>query len=450
MKSNRLKIGLVFLGRKRPGFDMNWGAGIEEQVRQTIGRQDWDVVQPNVKVVDDASLRTAITACWQADVDAVVLLQTTMSDGRLASTLAQVWPDPPVFWATPEKPDGDMISSCSLVGTHLWTTVFRHLGRGSEVVYGHPADQATELRLIEAVRLAALVRRLRTMRMALVGAAAPGFVTMQGDLFTMQQRLGLQLQMHTLVEFADIVKAIDDRAIADDVDRCKQLRLEHKDTSDDDLPLASRLYLAMRYYFDTENYDALAIRCWPEMPNMFDQWPYVGLARLADEGLAVACEGDVDGALSAWMGEFLGMGHCYITDWLEHDATTLTLWHGGMAPMSLSPSPGQPGAPRVARHFNSKKPAVLDAELTADMPVTLWRLWRFDGKYRLTAREGRTLQPRRPLMGTNALVELESCDPQAWFEDVCYHGMPHHLSVHVGHHAAKLWRMSRLLNMDVV
>jgi L-arabinose isomerase len=450
MQTKRLKVGLVFLGRKRPGFDMEWGASMEGLVRRTVNNQAWEVLQPAVKVVDDDSLRAAVAECHQAGADALVLLQTTMSDGRLSASLAQWWPDPPVFWATPENPAGDMISSCSLVGTHLWATAFRHLGRASEVVYGHPDDSATQHRLLEAVRLAALVKRLRTLRMALVGGQAPGFFTMQGDLFSMHRKLGMQLQTHSLVEFIDVAKGITDRAIADDVEKVKQLRLAHKDTSDDDLPMASRLYLAMRHYLATEKYDAFAIRCWPELPATFDQWPYLGLARLADEGWAVACEGDVDGALTAWIGEFLGMGHFYLTDWLEHDRSTMTLWHGGMAPMSLSPPAGQPGAPRIARHFNSKKPAVVEAEIKADAPVTIWRLWRFEGKYRLTARQGHTLRPRRPLMGTNALVQLDDCDPQAWFEDLCYHGMPHHVSVHAGHHADTLRRLARLLEMEIV
>ncbi len=280
------------------------------------------------------------------------------------------------------------------------------------------------------------------MRMAIVGTQAPGFVTMQGDLFTMHRELGIQMQTHTLVEFGDIVKAIDDRAVADDVARVKQLGIQHKDTSDEDLPMASRLYLAMRHYFDVEKYDALAVRCWPEIPNVYGQWPYLGMARLSEEGLAIACEGDIDGALSAWIGERLGMGHYYLTDWLAHDHSTITFWHGGMSPMSLSPPPGEPGCQRIARHFNSGKPAVLDAELKADMPVTLWRLWRFEGKYRLAVREGRTLRPRRPLMGTNALVQLDDCDPQAWFVDLLDHAMPHHVSIHAGHHADMLrrWR----------
>jgi L-fucose isomerase-like protein len=206
----------------------------------------------------------------------------------------------------------------------------------------------------------------------------------------------------------------------------------------------------MRAYLEEENLDALSVRCWPEMPNTFGQWPYLGIARLAEEGKAIACEGDVDGALSAWVGENLGMGRCYLSDWLEHDSNTITLWHGGAAPFSLSPKPGIPGAPRIARHFNTKKPTVVESTICAEMPLTVTRLWRGDSGYRLTAREGRTLEPKRHLMGTNALAEIHGYDPNVWFEELCHKGMPHHVAVFQGHHLSALQRFARIMDIETV
>jgi hypothetical protein len=36
------------------------------------------------------------------------------------------------------------------------------------------------------------------------------------------------------------------------------------------------------------------------------------------------------------IGKMVGGGAIYLSDWLEHDRTTLTLWHGGMAPFQVS------------------------------------------------------------------------------------------------------------------
>jgi L-fucose isomerase-like protein len=52
-------------------------------------------------------------------------------------------------------------------------------------------------------------------------------------------------------------------------------------------------------------------------------------------GFPIACEGDIDGALGGLIGKLLGCGPVYLSDWLEHDSNTVTLWHGGMAPVQV-------------------------------------------------------------------------------------------------------------------
>lgn len=449
-KSKPSTVGVIFLGRRRPGFDMEWGGRMEDRARKALHQTGFILFEPPEKAIDDASLRRAMAGCEEKGADAIVLLQTTMGDGRLAPTLAQLWPDPLVLWATPEKPDGDMISSCSLVGVHCWASTLRQMGHTFELVFGDPDAPETRQQLSAAVRLAVTVRRLRSLRLGLVGGQAPGYFAMGADPFSVHRGLGVQLQTFSLLEFADVVQSFSEEAVTEDVAKVKALGMFHKDTSDDDLPMASRLYLAMRSFLDNENLDALAVRCWPEMPNFFGQWPYLGIARLADEGRAMVCEGDADGALSAWIGESLGMGRCYLSDWLEHDQETITLWHIGAAPMSLSPPPGEPGGPRIARHFNIKKPAVVEATIRENMPITILRFWRSDGSYYLTAREGQTIRPKRHLMGTNALARLEKQDPREWFEELCHQGMPHHVAMFAGHHAAVLRRLARTMHIHFV
>ncbi|HWF17909.1 MAG TPA: hypothetical protein VG754_01495, partial [Verrucomicrobiae bacterium] len=329
------KLGVIFIGRRRPGFDMEWGRQMETRVRNWIAQAGYETAEPAQKPVDDTTLRCAMAELEEENLEAMVVLQTTMGDGRLAPTLAQLWLDPLVLWATPENQTGDMISSCSLVGAHCWSSVLRQMRHSFELVYGDPDAAMTQKRFHDAIRVAATVRRLRTARLGLIGGQAPGYFAMGADAFSVHHGLGAQVQTYSLIEFANVVNDLKDEAIAADVAAVKALKLPHKDTTDEDLPMASRLYLAMRHFFETENLDAMTIRCWPEMPNTFGQWPYLGVARLCEEKRALAVEGDADGALTAWIGEKLGMGRSYLTDWLEHDKETITVWHGGAAPMSL-------------------------------------------------------------------------------------------------------------------
>jgi L-arabinose isomerase len=448
-KSDQLRVGVIFIGRRRPGFDMEWGRAMEERVRAQLQLSGFAIFEPPEKALDEGSLHRVMDACEAQRVEAIVVLQTTMGDGRLAPTLAQLWPDPVILWATPEKQDGDMISSCSLVGAHCWASVLRQMGHAFELVYGDPEQAETQLRFGEAVRMAVTLRRLRKVRLGVIGGHAPGYFAMGGDPFEIHRGLGAQMQTFSLLEFVNTAIGLSEEEVAADVARFKTLGLPHKDTTDEDLPAASRLYLAMRFFLENEKLDAMTIREWPEMPNTMGQWPYLGVARLVEEGLAVGIEGDADGALSAWIAESLGLGRCYLSDWLEHDAETITLWHGGAAPLSLCEPIGTPGGPRIAQHFNIKKPAVIEATLRARMPITIFRFWRLQGKYYLTAREGETVQPKRHLMATNGLARMKE-DPGEWFEELCHAGMPHHVAVIQGHRASFFRRLARLMGIQFV
>ena len=121
-----------------------------------------------------------------------------------------------------------------------------------------------------------------------------------------------------------------------------------------DLSVNSRFYLAIRELMNEEALDALALQCWPEFAADHEQWPYLALSRLADEGAVVSMEGDVDGALTSLAGKFLGGGVGFLSDWLEHDDRRIHFWHPGMAPLSWLDSPS------LGLHFNITKPLVVD------------------------------------------------------------------------------------------
>lgn len=444
-RSAGLRVALVVMDRKRPGFDVEWGGQMEAAARDAAAEMGLDPFCPSAHCVDDASLERTLHEVRHAGCDVLVVMQPAMGDGRLAPLLAQLWTDPVVFWATPERPDVGKVSSCSLVGTHVFATIFRQLGHPFELAYGDPDDAETRRRLLEAVCLAAAGTNLRRAKVGLVGNHAPGFINMQVDSAALSRQLGAGLQHYSLPEFFDLVEGQDPQAVEEDVARIEALGLPKEEgLARDDLLANSRYYLAMRALLDAEPLDGLALRCWPELPKRFGAWPYLAMARLAGENRAVALEGDVDGAVSCLIGRLLGMGVGYITDWLEHDEHSITLWHPGHAPLAIC----EPGSMRLGRHFNNKLPLVVNATLAADRPITLFRLWRCDGAYRMTAFAARTAPPRRELLGANGLAVVADRNVPDCFEALCHEGMPHHMTVLPGNQTDLLKRLARQLRVS--
>ena len=446
--SNRIEteptVGVLFLGRKREGFDPSWGRHIAERVRTALDNTGLSWHEPEVNIVDDKSLAAAVDVCIRERVDALVTLQTTMSDARMARTLSQIWQHPVILWATPEKPDGTMISSNSLVGVHNWASNLFHYEHKFELVYGDPEDGRVIREFCRAVRIVYAERRLRSTKIGIVGGQAPGFFTMAPDPNALHAHMGVQVQQYTLPQYYEIAEAVIDEDVAADVKQVHDLNLPLRNIGENDLEMASRLYLGLKRFSENEGADALALRCWPELPNRFGQWPYFGMSRLADSGFGIAMEGDGDGALTATLGWFLGCGPCYLTDWLEHDVDTITFWHAGNIPFSLSPEIGSPGGPRLTTHFNNKKPVVIESIVRPEMPVTIVRLWNRHSEYLCTAWEGVTRLPRRELMGSQCVVEFGDFDPRIMFDTLCHEGMPHHVALFEGNQMEIFRRWSRM------
>lgn len=445
-----MKLGVIFLGRKRPGFDPEWGKQMELAVRKSLAGAKYEVAIRDEYVVDDASVRQAITQMRADGANVLAVLQPTMSDGRFAPILAQLWGDPLVLCATPEKQDYSMISACSLVGLHTFASTLRQLQRPFEIVYGMPGEAETAEQLDRAVRIAYASSRLKTGKVGLIGYHAPGFIDMQADPFQMSTHLGLELWHTGLKDLVDRMNDMPADRVGADVEAVRAMGIPLDDVTWDEVAVDSRCYLAMSDIIAEESLNVLAIRDWGELPNMTGQWPYLAMVRLLTEGFPVACEGDTDGGISLLIGKLLGFEPGYLSDWLEHDHETVTLWHAGNGSLNLCDAVGAPTGPQLAKHFNINKPLVVNSKLKVGIPITIARLWRCDDSYHMMAADADTIQPKRVLKGTNGLAVVPGKDVMNWFDDLCHAGMPHHVAVFPGHHSETLRRFARQIGVDWV
>lgn len=440
-------IGVLIFGRKRPGFDQEWSAGIRERCVKTMAELGFACIGGDRIVLDDESVNGAFDEMERAQCRALIVIQPSLADGQYALTVSQRWQDPIVLWATPERPGDGKVSSCSLVGQHLWASILRQANRPFEFVYGDPEDVHDDLR--QAVALAGTAQQLRGAKVGMVGTHAPGFIDLAVDPFLIRRTFGLQLHPLSLPQFIERVRAVPEDQVKADLKKVRALGLRQAgDHADDLLAVNSRYYISMLDLMREMNLSALAIQCWPELPNMLDQWPYLAVSRLTAEGHAVSIEGDVDGAIGGLVGRMAGIGPGFLSDWLEHDADTIFFWHPGMAPLDMCNATGCEDEPSLGTHFNGARPFVIDAPLKIGSAVTVSRLWRCDGRYHMTAFEGEAIPPRRKVTGNSLLVEVDGGGVPERFEQLIHAGLPHHVTVHFGRHKTMFRRFARLCGAD--
>jgi L-fucose isomerase-like protein len=435
---------LIF-GRKRPGFDQDWNAEVRNRCQKALDQAGIACIGADDLVLDDETVNSALGRIERANCRSLIVIQPSLADGQFALTVGQRWQDPIILWATPERPGDGKVSSCSLVGQHLWASILRQANRPFEFVYGAPEDVQAEL--LQAIALTETVHNMRTAKVGVIGTHAPGFLDLAADPFLIRKTFGLQMQPLSLPQFIERVQNIAPEDVAADLKRVGALKLRETGSdsapADELLAVNSRYYLSLRALMDELNLDAISLQCWPELPNIVGQWPYFAVSRLSAEGHAVSIEGDVDGAIGALVGRLAGIGPGFLSDWLEHDAKTIFFWHPGMAPLDMCNATGCADEPSLGGHFNGARPFVVDGPLQVGSDVTVSRIWRCDGKYHWTAFEGLSIPPRRRVTGNSLLVEVDDGDVLGRFERLIHEGLPHHVTLHFGRHATLFRRLAR-------
>src|SRR4051812_23455768 len=125
VETKKSALGVLIIGRKRPGFDQEWNQVMCGRAREALTALGCDCFGADTPVVDDQTIGVAIAKIRAAGCDALVVLQPSLGNGQLSLAVLQQWDLPVVLLATPERQESEKASSCSLVAQHLWASILR-------------------------------------------------------------------------------------------------------------------------------------------------------------------------------------------------------------------------------------------------------------------------------------------------------------------------------------
>ncbi|MBQ3105236.1 MAG: fucose isomerase, partial [Lachnospiraceae bacterium] len=208
----------------------------------------------------------------------------------------------------------------------------------------------------------------------------------------------------------------------------------------------ARLYLVLKQLMGEQGYDYAAIKCWPEMGNLHTT-PCAVLGRLADDGIQISCEGDIDAGLAAVVQNLLTDQPTFITDLINIDEAenTVTFWHCGNAAPSLHC--GEDGV-KMCNHPLAGQGTAFWCALK-EGPVTAARLTNFGGTYKLFILRGVAVPTVRNTRGSMVNVRVNTPVLEL-IKRIADNGMSHHYSLVWQDVADTMIRMAELLGVEVV
>ena len=405
-----------------------------------------DFVCPDEMLLSLDSLRAYMEG---KQPDLIVFQNLTFANAAYMSEVLRRFDCPVLLWTLREPViDGGRLRLNSLTGAYSAANTLRSFDRAFLYCFGAPEEEA----VVSAVRACTAAARLKAgmkeLKMAAVGHTPQGFGFGRALDSELMSVFGVELDAIEARELIDMAKAYTDEECAEYLARtdratCGLDRTPEKNRNDH-----ARLYKAYTDYVRTHNIGALASRCWPDFFTAFGTPVCTVLSLLNDEGVAAACEADIYGALSMWIGMQLSGEPVFFGDpvSLDEGENTVTFWHCGAAACSLARK--DTGA-AVGVHPNRKIGPAMDFGCEAFPEATIFRIGREpDGTFRFFIAEGEALDKPKQFIGTSIVVKTET-DSRALVEQSVLDGFEPHFVVIRGHHSEALEALAEMFGFEV-
>lgn len=445
MKQRKPRIGVVAVGRST--FDVAYAQQVFDQAWSALQRLDATLVgEPRIHYEADAAL-----AAWAmlkaADVDLLLVVQVTFTDAAVVTAIAQTLDVPLVLWTFPEPRTGGRLRLNSFCGANLASHTLSRRGGSLENVHGAPDSAKATAQIGDAARAAAIVRDLARSRILVVGEHPTGFDACNYAPDEVRNRFGVETVTTPVSAFLDTVKALPESAADEPYARRSRDFANLAEMDQAATRKTLKAYTALKTRAETEGFDGVAVRCWPEFFTEYGCAACGAIALMNEDGRPGGCEADVFGVISSLVLQAASGQAVFNTDLVDVDpvSDTVVFWHCGQAPIEMA---DPEVAPRATIHSNRKLPLLSEFPLKPGR-ITLCRITQGEGRLRMMLAGGEMVRAPLAFSGTSGVARLDIA-ADAYRAKLLAQGLEHHSSLAYGEFRPVLRRVAKVLGLDLV
>lgn len=425
-----------------PTFHLESARDLFERSKQLLWKTDPAFVFPSDMLLSVDAMTEYIS---DLKPDLIVFQDLTFANAAYMSEVMLRFDCPVLLWTLREPViDGTRLRLNSLTGAYSAANAMRSFGRTDyEYVFGSPEEDSVIRKIEACVKAASLKKEMRGLRLATVGEPPQGFDFGRAHEDELKAVFGAEVVSISVPDMIGRARSYTDEECGEYLKRSYELTADLDKTPESNIRDHARLYRAYSDYVRENRIGALASRCWPDYFTEYGTPVCAVLSMLNDDGTAAACEADVYGALSMWMGMQLSSSPVFFGDpvSLNEEENTLTFWHCGTAACTLARK--DTGAV-VGVHPNRKIGPAMDFGCEAFPEATIFRIGREpDGSYRFFILEGEALDKPKQFTGTSIVIKTTAPVREA-VENSVLDGFEPHFVVMKGHHAETLKALAKM------
>jgi L-fucose isomerase-like protein len=412
-----------------------YAAGLRESFTSTAPLEDVELVMCPTLLEYEKDIPALVEFFREQEIDAALLVPGNFTLDHVLPLAAQALDRPTILWGIPTQQAWG-----ALVAIHQTTFPFKELGLPYRYVAGELGDRGTWAKVLRYARAAAMQRRLKGLRVGLMGWRAQGMSDTVFDELALRETFGVQVVNVGLTRYTRTIEAIP----APQVDAMwKKLKpgFPQGDIEEGVAHYGVRSYLAMQQLAREEDLHAVTVECFHDHLG----GPCLGCSLFNDSGVAASCESDVPGALLMAACQMLSGRPTFHVDIIKADlrANFAILHHCGNLPRRLAEDPAAIGLRAIPEHIG---PGAYGPTIQATMrpgPITIANLVGRHGSLRVCALEAEAVSYTLEFPGSAAKAVFPY-DLTTALETLGNAGYGHHFVVMEGHLADDLGEWCRL------
>ncbi len=409
----------------------------------TVELIDIDDVSENGIAFQPQHVAPVVEKLKRYEIDALFLPFCDFGEEQVAAGIASAFSVPVLVWGPrDESPNtAESRGRDTQCGMFAATKVLRRFGVTYSYIFNcRTQDDAFAEGFDRFLRAAAVVKAVKTLRIAKIGARPVPFMSVMANEADLLSRFGIVTVPISPFEIASLGKqmmASKDSALMDYVAKLRT-RMDCSAMEEDALQSAAAIKLATRQLMEKQNCTTGAMECWSAFPGLMGLSPCLTLGELADEGLPLACEADVNGAVTLAILRACGLYEQaeFLADLTirhpENENAEL-LWHCGPFPYSLKDPASEASLTAGQQNFQLRQG-----------DLTLCRFDELNGEYYLFCGEGRTTKGPGTM---NTYLWLEVDNWKRWEEKLMFGPYIHHMGGLYGRYLPVLREAARYLGL---
>ncbi len=407
--SENLKVGFYTLCDTR--MDKNIFLGKDKECVEKLKASGMEVVHINNRIISDEgdSIET-VKYFISNDVDCIIYFVGWFLESNIIVTPMRMFDIPSIVWSIPDP------MTYSMVGMGVVHGSLEEAGLEHKFIYDD-LDRDTSDSIKSYVTAAKVKKRLLGARYCNFGGRCLSMYTAVADPSQWKEKFGIEVEHKEQWTLVQEAKKIDD-------DRAFEMVKDYKkefgqiDPTDDILLKSAKVYIALKDILKKERFDFAGIKCQFEMIDNYVA-PCLALSYLNDESIVVACEADMNAALTMFILNIISGQPVSFNDisYIDKKENVLRLLNCGMLPTSFAKSKKEIKLRNMVKEMGSydqekdsyrTKGAACTNFICKPGHVTMARFARISGEYVCQMALGDTFEPKdflnnKDIWGTSCL-----------------------------------------------